>query len=432
MTRAEFHFHRFTPFRSGLVFALGCMLAASGVSRAWEADGSDPSRPAVFLYGNSHTAGFVVLREMTDIPSGVPPAPWLKRKADQLERIGPFRTAVVVAVRDSTGPVPRLAVLLREKGRWSIDPALSYDGIFGWTAGLAAVRSNLFGRNQRLRAGFRTGGLDKAGISWTDPWFGGRLRLFAEMEAGHASYPYRYPDYRPVFRVVSNSASAALGRGFGPALRAGYRRTWENAEAGDPAALVSGGGKDRFVSDEWFMRWDIRDRPEYPMSGLFAEAGRQWTEETGSGRRFSRSYFDCRAYAPAAAGARLALQASGQFLDGRVPVVKRLHWGGSSTLRGYDSGILAGDRLLAFCAEMRFPVLLEPDVLGARNAGVFGVFFADCASIRFSEKSRNPAPNAGAAGAGFHFVWDTIVLRAEWGVRADGGLFVTSASGVKF
>ncbi len=408
------------------------MLAASGVSWAGEAGGSDPSRPAVFLFGNSHTRDFIVLREMGKLPSGVPSDTWLKKQADRLERIGPFRTAVVLTVRDSAGPVPRLAVLLREKGRWSLDPALSYDGIFGWTAGLAAVRYNLFGRNQRVRAGFRTGGLDKAGISWTDPWFCGSLRLFAEMEATHASYPYRYPDYRPVFRVLSDAASVALGRGFGRALAVGVRRTLETVKSGEPAALVSGGGVDRFISDECFLRWDDRDRPEYPLSGLFAEAGRQWTGETGSGRRFGRSYFDCRAYAPAAAGARLAVQASGQFLDGCVPVIKRLHWGGSSTLRGYDSGILAGDRLLAFGAELRFPVLLEPDVLGARSAGVFGVFFADCASIRFSERSRALAPNAGAAGAGFHFIWDTIVLRAEWGVRADGGVFVTSASGVKF
>ncbi len=408
------------------------MLAASGGSWAGDAGGADPSGPAVFLYGNSHTAGFIVLREMTDIPSGIPSDTWLKKMADRLERIGPFRTAVVVSVRDSTGPVPRLAVLLKEKGRWSLDPSLSYDGLFGWTAGLSMVRSNLFGRNQRLRAGFRTGGLDKAGISWADPWFGGPLRLFAEIEATHASFPYRYPDYRPVFRVVSNAASAALGRGFGRAFRIGVRRTWEIAEAGDPSALISGGRKDRFVSDECFFRWDDRDKPEYPLSGLFVEAGRQWTEESGSGRHFGRSYFDCRAYAPAAAGARFAVQAAGQFLDGCVPVVKRLHWGGSSTLRGYDSGILAGDRLLAFGTELRFPVLLEPDVLGARSAGVFGVFFADCASIRFSEKSRSLAPNAGAAGAGFHFIWDTIVLRAEWGVRADGGVFATSSSGVKF
>jgi outer membrane protein assembly factor BamA len=427
-----FHVPVFIPGRPGRILAFLCLFAGHGVSRAGPAGTGESLRQAVSLYGNGHTRDFIVLREMADIPPGLPSDAWLKKKADWLERIGPFRTAVVLTVRDSAGPVPRLAVLLKEKGRWSLDPSFSYDGLFGWTAGLSFVRSNLFGRNQKLRAGFRTGGLDKAGVFWTDPWFGGPLRLFAELEAAHISFPYRYPDYRPSFRVVSNAASAALGRGFGRSFRLGVRRLWETADAGDPAALMSGGNADHLVSDECFCRWDDRDRPEYPLSGWYAEAGRQWTKESGSGSRYGRSYFDCRVYAPAAAGSRLALQATGQFLDGSVPVVKRLHWGGSSTLRGYDSGILAGDRLLACGAELRFPVLLEPDVLGARRAGIFGVFFADCASIRFSDKSRSLAPNVGAAGFGIHFLWDTIVLRTEWGVRADGGVFATSSSGVKF
>ncbi|MBN2200784.1 BamA/TamA family outer membrane protein [bacterium] len=412
--------------------AVLCLLAAGNGSAGAEPGSSGLLGRAVVLYGNGHTRDFVVLREMRNIPSGIPPESWLKKMADHLERIGPFRTAVVVTVQDSAGTEPRLAVLLGEKGRWTLDPAFSYDGLFGWTAGLHVVRSNLFGRNQRIGAGFRTGGLDKAGLRWTDPWFGGPLRLFAEAEALHVSYPYRYPDFRPVFRVVSDAASVGLGRSFAGDIRTGFRRTWEIAAAGDPAALLSGGKRDRYVTDEWFYGWDCRDRPEYPLSGWYAEAGRQWTRESGSGRRFGRSYFDCRFYAPAAAGSRIAVQATGQLMDGRVPVVKRLHWGGSSTLRGYDSGILSGNRLLAFGTELRFPVLLEPDVLGARRAGVFGVLFADCASIRFSETSRSLAPNAAAAGAGFHFIWDTIVLRAEWGMRADGGVFATSSSGVKF
>jgi outer membrane protein assembly factor BamA len=418
--------------RSCLVLLLAASLIPAGAVQARSKSGKDRPRDAVFLYGNIRTRDYVVLRELRDLPAGRPSDAWLAKRGAWLERLGPFRSALLVTMRDSARAVPRLAVLLKEKSGWSLDPALSYDGLFGWIAGCAVDQHNLFGRNQLFRAGFTTGGIDKQEIFWSDPWFCGPLRLFAELAGSHVSYPYRYPDYRPVFRVTSDAASAVLGRGFGRSLAVGYRRTWERMESGDPAALLSGGRRDELVSDECFGRWDRRDRVEYPLSGQYAIAGREWTEESVTGRRFGRSYFDCRAYLPASSGSCLAVQAAGQLLDGRIPVVKRLHWGGSSTLRGYDSGVLAGDRLLAFGAELRFPILLEPEVLGARRAGIFGVWFAECASIRFAGASRTLEPNVGTSGFGVHFIWDTIVLRAEWGVRADGGVFVTSSSGVKF
>jgi outer membrane protein assembly factor BamA len=145
-----------------------------------------------------------------------------------------------------------------------------------------------------------------------------------------------------------------------------------------------------------------------------------------------RSTVDIRHFVPRGRGACLAFQAAAMVSHGDVPVYKRLHVGGSQMLRGVPSGWIAGDNACLASTELRFPLLMEREVLGCDFSGTFGVVFCDAAAVWFPREWPDGIRTRLSAGMGLHFLWDGIVLRAECGALSDGRLFFTSSSGVKF
>jgi outer membrane protein insertion porin family len=393
---------------------------------------SEPARvDRIKIFGNVLTRDFVVLRELglkTGSPFSEDAIPGDKAR---LERLGLFRNVEINAVPDSSRNRYSLLVLLKEKRGWTLDPILVYDRLFGWIAGCAVVQKNVFGRRQNFRVGFKIGGVEQVYALGSDPWFGGPLRLFAELRASWMKFQYRYPDYESRFRLSSDEASAVLGRSFGRLEQIGVRVSAERVRTDDPAVTLSGTGRDDLVTLECFHRWDGRDRPEFALKGFFNEICRQWIRRP-SGLQFIRTAFDLRWFMPVFSWSCLAFQAQAQISEGAVPVYKRIHTGGSGSLRGFETGSIAGENCWSASAEYRFPMILESDVFGSRRAGYFGVVFADVAEAWFSKKSPDGIPDYACAGFGFHFLWDEIVLRSECGFRSQGGLFVSSATSVKF
>jgi outer membrane protein assembly factor BamA len=113
-------------------------------------------------------------------------------------------------------------------------------------------------------------------------------------------------------------------------------------------------------------------------------------------------------------------------------VYKRIHMGGSKTVRGYDTDAFACENYWMTSAEFRFPMILEAQVLGTDRAGYFGVLFCDAAGVWFLKDKPKTAPNYFCSGFGFHLLWDSVVLRSEIGFRTRGGWFLSSSTGVKF
>jgi len=385
----------------------------------------------ILFFGNVRTQDQVILRELKSRPGTIFSETLLRKDTAWLKRLDWFRNVELSAVPDSTLRRCSLIVLLKEQSPWMLDPLLVYDGLFGWTAGCAAIHGNVLGRRQRLRIGFKIGGIRQVQASWADPWFGGSFRLFAELRASRTQFRYLYTDFQPHFRMTEDEFGIALGRSFGQCEQIGIGVTREQVRADDPSITFSGTERDELVTLECFQRWDSRDRPEYPLRGWYSEAGRRWTGPV-SGFRFARTFFDVRGYLPFPASSCLALQVQSQISDGTVPVYKRLHVGGSKTLRGYDTDAIAGENFWMTSAEFRFPWILERHVLGTDRAGYFGVLFMDAAGVWFSTDRTKARPNFLCAGFGFHFLWDVVVLRSEIGFRTHGGWFISSATGVKF
>ena len=385
----------------------------------------------ILFFGNIKTQDRVILRELRSRPGTVFSEILLRKDTAWLKRLDLFRTVQLSAVPDSTRRLCSLLVLLKEQSPWTLDPLLVYDGLFGWTAGCAVTHDNVLGRRQQLRIGFKIGGIRQVQASWSDPWFGGSFRLFAELRASRTQFRYLYKDFQPHFRMTDDEFGIAFGRSFGRCEQIGIRVTGEQVRTDDPSVTFSGTGRDELMTLEFFQRWDSRDRPEYPLRGWYGEAGRRWTGPV-PGSRFAQTFFDIRGYLALPAFSCLALQAQSQISDGTVPVYKRFHVGGSKTLRGYDTDAIAGENFWMTSAEFRFPWILENHVLGTDRAGYFGVLFMDAAGVWFSKDKEKARPNFLCAGFGFHFLWDAVVLRSEIGFCAHGGMFLSSSTGVKF
>jgi outer membrane protein insertion porin family len=385
----------------------------------------------ILLFGNVRTKNQIISRELKSRPGTIFSETLLREDSAWLKRLDLFSNVELSAVPDSTRRRCSLLVLLKEQSPWMLDPLLVYDGLFGWTAGCAVIHDNILGRRQQLRIGFKIGGLRQVQASWADPWFGGSLRLFGEVRMNLTRFRYLYADFQPHFRMADDELGVSLGRSFNRCEQIGVRVTGERVRADDPSVTFSGNGRDDLVTLECFQRWDSRDRPDYPLRGWFCEAGRRWTGPV-SGFRFARTFFDFRRYLAVHASSCLALQAQSQISDGTVPVYKRIHVGGSKTLRGYDTDAIAGESFWMTSAEFRFPWILENHVLGTDRAGYFGVLFMDAAGVWYSKDREKARPNFFCAGFGFHFLWDSVVLRSEIGFRNRGRWFVSSATGVKF
>jgi len=147
---------------------------------------------------------------------------------------------------------------------------------------------------------------------------------------------------------------------------------------------------------------------------------------------YQRWDFDMRWYIPVFQSNILAVQSHVVLSNGDVPIYKRLHVGGSKTIRGYPTGFMAGENIFLASMEYRFPVLYERNPLSGIHAGWAGVLFIDMGTAWYSHE--NPGLDAVRLSVGFgvHLIWDRWVLHGEYGTHGEGWGFINAGTGIKF
>jgi outer membrane protein assembly factor BamA len=383
------------------------------------------------LFGNVRTREGIVLREFR-LRTGRPlSGTQIENEKNWMLRLNRFRR-VELETRPSAQPDRKvLMVLIQEKGPWSFDPILSYDKPFGWIAGGRIAYTNLFGRQESAGALVQFGAVNRAALFWQEPWFLGSVRLFAETEIHLRRFRNVYNDHPEPFDEEDFGFSLTAGKQWGRHVRTGFSAGWETVDASDPNANASGRNREETVSTGPFLEVDTRDWPAYPFSGSFL---RLWRFEnfTGAKRLFTRSGFDARIFAPVFGRQVLAFQAAGETSDGNVPVVRRLHIGGSGTLRGIENDSMPGENTFFSSLEYRVPVLFEKQKDTGFRFGYMAVFFMDLGAAWYQNQVFRRELLRGSFGFGFHGILDRLVLRLEWGTRGKGLGFITTGTGVKF
>jgi outer membrane protein insertion porin family len=385
----------------------------------------------IALYGNKKTKDHIILRELKSREGAPLSESELRKDRAWLLRQGFLKRVEFQMKRGSDEMQRVLLLVVQEKRLWSISPIVSNNDLFGWYAGFRASINNGWGRRNQIEATFQIGGIQYYAFSWNDPWFGGSLRLFAGLEISHSIFDYRYSDYKSDFYEKDTEASFTLGKAIGRKLAVGIRTGIESIWVGDTTVTYSNTHIDRLTVGEFFIRFDSRDWPQYPRTGVYLTASSKWSG-LFQPHGFRRTGLDFRFYSPVYNDNVLALQTVVEISDGTVPVYRRIHLGGAKTIRGYPTGSLAGENSLLMSLEYRFPILYERNPLAGIHVGYIGVLFIDAATTWFKHETILKDSIRKSAGFGIHLIWDHWIFRAEYGNHGKGWGFINIGSGIKF
>lgn len=401
---------------------LGLIVSLDGAARKLE---------EILVYGNRSTSPDVVLRELGIHPDSQLTERHLRQERDWLLRLD-FLKRIDFLVKSGTLPdYEILMIVIRERSALSFTPVLDHDDLYGLSAGGHVTTYNLRGNRERVRISGMIGGFRHIGMSWQNPWIGGSLRIFAELNAGYKNFEYLYPDWDTPFRETDLTALGVIGRRFSRAFRAGLAAGIERISVDDPTVSLNPDGEDKNFRWQVFAELDTRDWPFYPRTGVFFKLGLD-EYRMPSNQKLNFYFTDFRAYFPLGSQQILAFQIAGHLSDGLTPVYKRTHLGGSGTVRGYSTGKHAGENILFSSLEYRFPWLYERNPSAGLHFGINGVFFVDAGTVWWNSEKFNLESMRGSAGLGVHLIWDQWVIRVEYGAHGRGWGFINTGTDVKF
>lgn len=229
-------------------------------------------------------------------------------------------------------------------------------------------------------------------------------------------YTFKTLYFRGVlYRNVSSRLNA------GPALRYEHSSVVETASQG---ALVRGtipgsrGGTVAAIGG--VVNWDSRDNTIAAYSGsLYQLTALLYRSAFGSDFDFTDIQIDARSFHEILPQQILAIQASGEFMNGNVPFHYLARFGGAGLLRGYYDGRYRDKQCIALQAEYRIPVWWRFGLAGFAGAAQVADRIGHFGLGRFWL----------AGGAGIRFAWnpeERVNLRIDYGVgNNSNGLYIT-------
>jgi surface antigen Omp85-like protein/surface antigen-like variable number repeat protein len=267
-------------------------------------------------------------------------------------------------------------------------PIISYADGYGFTYGGRVSTVDLLGIDERLSVPLTWGGTRRAALEFERVFKTGPL---TRIESSFGVWNRENPRFEIRDQRVELNGRAE--RVFADVLRAGVDAS---------RSTISFGILD---DDLWTigtsLRVDTRLDPAFPANALFVTGGWTGMHFRTIPDRVNRLTGDARGYLRVFRQIVVAGRASYTGTDASLPPYERLLLGGSSTLRGFDTGAFAGDRILSTSAEVRVPLT---SVLNGAKLGI--TVFTD----------------AGKA-------WDvgSSMDQAEWHRGVGGGLFLIAS-----
>jgi outer membrane protein assembly factor BamA len=267
-------------------------------------------------------------------------------------------------------------------------PIISYADGYGFTYGGRVSTVDLLGIDERLSVPLTWGGTRRAALEFERVFKTGPL---TRIESSFGVWNRENPRFEIRDQRVELNGRAE--RVFADVLRAGVDAS---------RSTISFGILD---DDLWTIGTslgvDTRLDPAFPANALFVTGGWTGMHFRTIPDRVNRLTGDARGYLRVFRQIVVAGRASYTGTDASLPPYERLLLGGSSTLRGFDTGAFAGDRRLSTSAEVRVPLT---SVLNGAKLGI--TVFTD----------------AGKA-------WDvgSSMDQAEWHRGVGGGLFLIAS-----
>jgi outer membrane protein assembly factor BamA len=303
------------------------------------------------------------------------------------------------------GPFKKFA----STGMWL--PILRHDDGYGLTYGVRYGRDDLLGERSRVAVPLSWGGERRAGLE-TERLLDGPIHIVrGSLSLYRRVNPhFELTDTRTEIRVEAERTVTRWLR-FGGGARTADVGFGESYEA-------------RHTAGHAYIVLDTRIDPSFPRDALYLRLG--WERLAFQTDRASIWRADIRGYVGLAGSTVLALRGQFATSDTTLPSAERNLLGGSSSLRGYRTGDLAGDNLTAATVEVRQPLNSPLTVarLGVKAFVDLGTAWA--AGERLERQRFERGIGAGIyAGAGPFIVDLDLAWPTRGGARAHFGLGVT-------
>ncbi|MFP3927336.1 MAG: outer membrane protein assembly factor BamA [Desulfobacteraceae bacterium] len=381
------------------------------------------------ISGNETTRDKVIRRELKAVEGDYYSHEAMEKSTENLHRLGYFEDVEVQTHEGSSEDRMDVDIKVKERptGSFGIGAGYSsYDKVLGM---VQLSEQNLFGYGQQLsiaaKVGSRTQDFD---IKFTEPWF-----LDRPISAGVDLYKWEkeYYDY------TKDSLGGAVRFRFPIGIdeehtKGAVRYAYEDAkitDVSDNAAYVIRDMKGSNVTSSITLgiARDSRDRLFHTNKGSVNDISYEYAGGfLGGDCSFHKIIANSAWYFPWRWETVLMLRGRWGYITrhgtGKLPVYEKFFLGGIDSVRGFDYATISprdpetgdrigGEKMMAYTAEYRFPVLMEQ--------GIMGVVFFDAGNVFTKDENYTFSGIRKSAGVGIRWYSPLGPLRIEYGWNLD-------------
>ncbi|MBA3297455.1 MAG: BamA/TamA family outer membrane protein [Acidobacteria bacterium] len=321
----------------------------------------------------------------------------------------PSDVAIVLLVHEKITVVanPVTGAPMTKPSRWISSrlmflPIVSYADGYGLTYGARVSTKDLLGAGERLSVPATWGGTRRIALEAERTFTRGPFtRLLSSAALSQRENPrYEIDDHRVDLRARGERNVAQVFFAGIETSRASIRF----ADLDDTMWTVSADAA-----------LDTRANPAFPSNAVYLGGG--WTSlNVDRLERINRYTADARAYGRLVGQMVLAVRGLYTATDAPLPIYERLLIGGSSSLRGFDTGAFDGDKTLVASAELRVPIT---SVISGSRFGV--TIFTDAAKAAEYGGTLKDATWHRGAGAGVFLIASIVRINVDVARGFDGG-----------
>ncbi len=385
----------------------------------------------ISVYGNRRTKNHVILRELSFLSGDTVSDNSLMKDRKWLMRLDFLKKIEFLRKSGYNSDTKHLLIVVQEKPILGFSPILGSDDRYGLSGGLGIALENIWGHRERFSVNASIGKIKRLESEYSNPWIWNSLHFSSRLFAWYQDWPYLYPDYPQHFDLKQSGGrielAKCIGRRIQTGLSAGFERTVSNLKD----IIISEDNTDELIEFGYFLHYDSRDWPVYPKSGYFIDLfmRHHWEVEN---LNYTHILLEIHRFQPVFKENILAMQCHIELAEGTIPVYKRIHLGGSDSIRGYANGCFWGDNAVYTSVEYRFPMIYVRHSDMGIHAGYAGVLFIDAGT---SWKKGEGIQNMNlyrSLGFGIHGILSPYVIRLEYATHFKGWGYISAGFNVKF
>ncbi len=369
------------------------------------------------IEGNTKTDDRVILREMPVESGDIVNINVIQKgyqnlyKLEYFEKVNPELERV-----DSDENTVNLVIKVSEGKTGRLHFGGGYSSKDGWLGFVNVSEKNLFGNGQNIGLKWQFGDVTTYSLNFYEPWLmNTRLSLgFSIYDKNTDSEDSDGNKYEENNKGGSITFGYPITEEWRTSLRYRLEDTetvWEEEDLLDNRIDESGSIRSLTLA---FNR-DTTDHPFNPRHGGIDMLSTEYAGDfLGGDYDFTKYNLELRRFFPGFKGRQawaLRMKAGLGYADsGEIPYSEKYKLGGSESLRGYESKSFAGDNMLLFNLEYRFPF----------NDNFSGVIFADAGNTWDDRDSIDLGDMFFGKGVGLRMSTPIGQLRLDYGWDEDG------------